>query len=91
MERWDIVLVIVVLIDLFISVYKPMSGNTKAMTELNITMKCLSEKIEKFDSRMADMDVKNHESYRRIWEHNEEQDEKLNNHETRLQVLEKEK
>ena len=74
MERWDIVLVIVVLIDLFISVYKPMSG-----------------KIEKFDSRMADMDVKNHESHRRIWEHNEEQDEKLNNHETRLQVLEKEK
>lgn len=37
------------------------------------------------------MDVKNHESHRRIWEHNEEQDEKLNNHETRLQVLEKEK
>ena len=84
MAEWTVVSVIVVLIGLFISIYTPLSKNTKAMTELTVTMRILSEKI----SKIEDENVKAH---RRLWVHEDKQDEQLNDHETRLQIIEKDK
>lgn len=92
MKEWDVVLVIVVLINMILSIYNPISKsqkeNTKAMTELTVTMKNLSEKMLNYEKDMDALDVKNHESHRRIWNHNEEQDKQLNEHENRIVKLE---
>lgn len=92
MKEWDVVLVIVVLINMILSIYNPISKsqkeNTKAMTELTVTMKNLSEKMLNYEKDMDALDIKNHESHRRIWNHNEEQDKQLNEHENRIVKLE---
>ncbi|MEG0832819.1 MAG: hypothetical protein RSE36_06385 [Oscillospiraceae bacterium] len=104
MNEWGVVGVIVSLVGLFFVVYSPISKaaakrseerlsierdktlstkeNTEAMTRLTLTMENLAGQ---FDSLKAD----NADSHRRIWEKNNEQDEALNRHETRITVLEK--
>lgn len=88
MAEWTVVGVIVVLVGLFFTIYTPMSKstkeNTKAMTELTVTLRVLGEKLNKFDED-------NTKSHRRLWNHEEQQDKMLNDHETRLQIIEKEK
>ena len=54
----------------------------KAITELTVTCKNL-------DGQFAAMQNKNTESHRRIWEHNDEQDKMLNNHEARIKSIER--
>lgn len=92
LNEWNIVLTVVVLVDLFSKIYNPMSKstkeNTKAMTELTVTMKMLSEKVLQHESDMDSYAIKNHDSHKRIWDKNEEQDVRLENHETRLKIIE---
>lgn len=86
MTEWSVVGVIVVLVGLFFAIYTPISKNTKentkAMTELTVTMRIIGDQLSKFDED-------NSKSHRRIWEHNDYQDNMLNDHETRLQIIEK--
>ena len=86
MTEWTVVGVIVVLVGLFFAIYTPISKNTKentkAMTELTVTMRVIGDQLSKFDED-------NSKSHKRIWEHNEHQDSILNDHETRLQIIEK--
>lgn len=86
MTEWSVVGVIVVLVGLFFTIYTPISKNTKenteAMTELTVTMRVIGDQLSKFDED-------NSKSHKRIWEHNEHQDSILNDHETRLQIIEK--
>ena len=92
MKEWDVVLVVVVLLNMVLSIYNPISKsqkeNTKAMTELTVTMKTLSDKMLNYEKEMDALDIKNHESHRRLWNHNEEQDKQLNEHENRIVKLE---
>lgn len=62
-------------------IVKPMLQTVKIMTELNESIKTLTEKFNKFE-------VNNHDDHKRIWNHNEEQDEKLQDHEKRIWVIE---
>ena len=86
MTEWSVVGVIVVLVGLFFAIYTPISKstkeNTKAMTELTVTMRVIGDKLSKFDED-------NSKSHKRIWDHNDHQDQILNDHETRLQIIEK--
>jgi len=59
----------------------PLIKNVKAMTELNISIKNLTEKFNKFE-------VNNHDDHKRIWCHNDEQDERIQDHETRIRLIE---
>ena len=92
MKEWDIVLILVVLIDLFLTIYNPMSkstkDNTRAMTELTVTMKNVSEKLIQFEKDMDSFQVHNHNSHQRLWDKNEEQDKQINEHEQRIGKLE---
>lgn len=92
MKEWDVVLVIVVLINMILSIYNPISKsqkeNTKAMTELTMTIKNMSEKMLNYEKDMDSLDVKNHESHKRLWDKNEEQDRQLIDHENRIVKLE---
>ena len=86
MTEWSVVGVIVVLVGLFFAIYTPISKNTKentkAMTELTVTMRIIGDQLSKFDED-------NSKSHKRIWEHNDHQYHILNDHETRLQIIEK--
>lgn len=78
---WEIFLGIVALIGFLITLFTPLSKLTKTITELNVNMKNLGNAMEV-------LTTKNTESHRRIWEHNEEQDDKIENHEQRITKIE---
>lgn len=81
MNEWNVIVMLITLGGGIIALVRPIVTLTKAITELTVTCKNL-------DGQFAAMQNKNTESHRRIWEHNDEQDERLNDHETRLQNIE---
>ena len=62
-------------------VVKPILQVVKSITELNESIKSLTEKFNAFE-------VNNNNAHKRIWDHNDEQDEKLQDHEKRLSLIE---
>ena len=64
-----------------VTVVKPILQVVKSMTELNESIKTLAEKFGKFE-------VNNHEDHKRIWRHNDKQDEILQEHELRIKLME---
>lgn len=92
MKEWDVVLIIVVLLNMILSVYNPLSKsqkeNTKAMTKLTVTMESLTGRMLNHEKDMDVLEEKNHASHRRLWNHSEEQDKRLNEHENRIVKLE---
>ena len=80
MTDWDIVKDIVVLIGLIVTVTTPLLKLNTSITQL----KALLESVVK---QVQDNDRSNSASHKRLWEHNEEQDETLQRHEQRLHDL----
>ena len=80
MTDWDIVKDTVVLIGLIVTVTTPLLKLTTSITQL----KGLLDSVVK---QVQDNDRSNSASHKRLWEHNEEQDEILHNHEMRLHDL----
>ena len=64
-----------------VTVVKPILSVVKTMTELNESIKNLADKFNMFD-------VANSEAHKRLWRHNEEQDKKIQDHETRIFLIE---
>lgn len=64
-------------------VVKPILQVVKIMTELNESIKVLTEKFNKFE-------VNNHDDHKRIWLHNDKQDETIQEHGERILLLESE-
>ena len=82
MDEWGVVGVLVVVAGLFLSVGAP-------VIRLNSTLTKLSTLVEGLRDRQAQQEQNNSDSHRRIWKHNEEQDAVLNDHETRITILER--
>lgn len=78
---WEIFLGIVALVGFIITLMTPLMKLTKTMAELNGNVKALSSSLEA-------LNIKNTESHRRMWDHNEKQDDTLDNHETRITKIE---
>lgn len=78
---WEIFLGIVALISFIISVCTPLIKLTKTMTELNFNVKELNQAFNR-------LTVENSDSHKRIWTHNDEQDERIENHEKRISTIE---
>lgn len=78
---WEIFLGIVALVGFVITLATPLMKLSKTMTELNVNMQNLNK-------AMNVLTANNTESHRRIWAHNEEQDEKIENHEKRITKIE---
>ena len=78
---WEIFLGIVALVGFMITVISPLMKLSKTMTELNVNMQNLNQAMNTLTSN-------NTESHRRIWEHNEEQASKIENHEKRITKIE---
>lgn len=64
-------------------IVKPILQAVKTMTALNESIKMLTEKFNKFE-------VNNHDDHKRIWQHNDKQDETIQEHGERILLLESE-
>lgn len=81
MSEWAVVGVIIALVGLIATVVSP-------IVRLNTTITKLNTIVERVEGSLEDLADKNSKGHARIWEHNEEQDKKLNDHETRITVIE---
>lgn len=80
MNEWLIFKDIVVIVGLIITVTTPLLKLNTSITELKTLLESVVKKVETIDSN-------NTNSHRRLWEHNTEQDQVLQNHERRLHDL----
>lgn len=82
MTEWAVVGVIVTLIGLIAAVVKP-------LITLNTTLTKLTDSVATLDKNITALTTDNTASHARIWGELDEHDEKLNDHETRLTIMEK--
>lgn len=80
MDEWVIFKDVVVIVGLIVTVTTPLLKLNTSITQL----KALLDSVVK---QVQDNDRSNSASHKRLWEHNEEQDEILHNHEMRLHDL----
>ena len=64
-------------------IVKPILQVVKIMTELNESIKALTDKFNRFE-------INNHDDHKRIWQHNDKQDEAIQEHGERILLLESE-
>lgn len=64
-------------------IVKPILTMVRTMTTLNESIKALTEKFNRFE-------VNNHDDHKRIWQHNDKQDETIQEHGERILLLESE-
>ena len=81
MSEWTVVTVIVVMVGLIASILKP-------LISLNSTMTRLTEAVDRLEQNMESLTGRNSESHARLWRKSEEHEERLNDHETRLKMIE---
>lgn len=82
MTEWDIVTVLAAVVGLFAAVGAP-------VIRLNATMTRLSTLVEALEKKVDNQAASSKESHRRLWEHNDEQDGKIADHEKRITILER--
>jgi predicted PurR-regulated permease PerM len=82
--EWLVVTVIIALFGFVVAVVTP-------LLKLNTTIVKLMESMNNLSKTLDDFKDKNTESHRRIWEHEEKQDEILSDHETRIKLIEGDK
>lgn len=80
MTDWDIVKDIVVLAGLIMTVTTPLLKLNTSITQLKALLDSEAKQVQENDKS-------NSASHKRLWEHNEEQDETLQRHEQRLHDL----
>lgn len=82
MERYEVIVIVVGLLTTALTIGAPVIKLNTAITRLIV-------KLDNLGKDMSDLELHNHESHKRLWDHNDEQDVKLADHETRLSVIEK--
>ena len=82
MNEWSVVTALVTLSGLLAALLKPILSLHGAITRLNSSVLTLENQI-------ADLVGRNSETHSRLWKKCGEQDARLQDHETRIQLLEK--
>lgn len=80
--EWTTVTVIIALVGLGAAVIKPIVSLTQSITKLTVV-------VERLERELDDQSEHSRESHRRLWDHNEEQDNRLDDHERRIHDMEK--
>lgn len=91
MTEWGVFGVVVALVGFAISIITPILKLNTNITRLTVTMEHLVKEMGGQSKKMEEIREKNHRSHERLWEKNEEQDKAIENHETRIKVLEERK
>ena len=81
MDEWLIFKDIVVIVGLIVTVTTPLLKLNTSITQLRTLLESVVKKVDENDHN-------NTESHRRLWQHNEEQDRQLQEHDRRLHDLE---
>lgn len=79
--NWEIFLGIVAVVSFIISVTTPLMKLNTSITRLNASVDTLKIAIDKIDSD-------NEKNHKRIWDHNDEQDVTISQHEQRITKIE---
>lgn len=82
--EWDIFLAIVAIVGFIITIFKA----SRYFTRMESATESLTESIKALRDEIKTMGSDNRASHKRLWEHNEEQDDILKDHETRITVIE---
>ena len=81
MTEWTVVGVVIALMGFAAAIVGPVVKLNTSITKLTVTMDALA-------SRLVKIETDNHDSHKRLWRHNDEQDAVLNDHEHRIKVME---
>lgn len=79
--EWTTVTVIIALVGLGAAVIKPIVSLTQSITKLTVV-------VERLERELDDQSEHSRESHKRLWDHNEEQDNRLDDHERRIHDME---
>ena len=79
--EWTTITVIISLVGLGAAVIKPIVSLTQSITKLTVV-------VERLERELDDQSEHSRESHRRLWDHNEEQDNRLDDHERRIHDME---
>lgn len=79
--EWTTVTVIIALVGLGAAVIKPIVSLTQSITKLTVV-------VERLERELDEQSEHSRESHRRLWGHNEEQDNRLDDHERRIHDME---
>ena len=81
MTEWGVITVIAALVALGAAICGPIIKLNTSIARLTTTMENVAERLDRLDED-------NHNSHKRLWEHNDQQDDQLAGHETRIALLE---
>lgn len=84
MGQYEVIVIVVAMLTTAITIGAPIIKLNTAITRLIVKLDGLGVDLDELEKH-------NHESHRRLWEHNDEQDEKISDHESRLKVIENKK
>lgn len=79
--EWTTVTVIIALVGLGAAVIKPIVSLTQSITKLTVV-------VERLERELDEQSEHSRESHKRLWDHNEEQDNRLDDHERRIHDME---
>lgn len=79
--EYTVVTVVIALVGLLVAVTTPIIRLNTTVTKLTVTVDHLARQV-------AELEDNNHASKAKLWEHNDEQDKQLSDHESRIKVLE---
>lgn len=86
--EWTTVTVIIAIVGLIATVTTPLIKLNSNITRLNVILDNIKAELEEQKKALSAQQADSRESHRRLWAHNDEQDTTLNDHETRIRVLE---
>lgn len=78
--EWTVVTVIIAIVGLLATVVKPIISLTQSITRLTTV-------VEQIDERLADQKEHSREAHQKLWDKNEQQDRRMDDHEKRLHDL----
>ena len=80
--EWQVVTVIIALVGLVTAIAAPLIRLNNSITKLTVM---LDQALE----RLTKQEENSHISHKRIWDKNEDQDKRLNDHEKRISFIER--
>lgn len=89
--EWTVFEVLAAVAALFLSLGVPIIKLNGTITKLNVTLERTEKDVTQQKQELERQKDAARESHRRLWEHNDEQDTTLNDHETRITILEHKK
>lgn len=89
--EWTVVGVIVTLVGLAAAVGGPVLKLNASITKLTTLLKVIEQRLDALEQGAKEQRTHATESHRRIWAHNDEQDDRLEDHEKRITLLERQR